>query len=287
MDFKDALPEKPKIATAPLSVVLVSCNAGNDLRDIVLAWSTLLDGLARDYEIIVVDEASTDGTGAAAELLRNDFPRLQVFRQVTRRGVGAALRIGITAARHPLLFYTTCNKQFQPPDLIKLLDAIDRADVVTGYRVGRPTPGWYAVLRGLNYIFARVVFGLELEVQDCWLGRQGWGRRMLAWWLLRLHTADSECMYRLCRRAIFERIPLQSEGIFSQIEILAKANFLGLYIAEVPVTYLPQRGWDDNLGVVNARQANRRDIWRVLNAADFGPAQPAQSAPPLEANPAG
>jgi glycosyltransferase involved in cell wall biosynthesis len=273
------LAERPKIADAPISVVLLSYNAGPDLRDVLLAWSEFLDTLARDHEIILVDDGSNDGTAAAAEALAASLPRLRVLRHEARRGLGAVLRTGIAAAHHPLLFYTTCNKHYQPTDLRKLLDSIDLADLVTGYRVWRPVPFWYAGLRGLGRIFARIVFGLPLEVRDCWLGREGLGRRLLAWWIFRVRVQDCECVYRLCRRSIFEHIPIQSDGVFSQIEILAKANFLSLYLAEAPVTFVPQRGCDESLGIPDAARRTRQDIWRVLHSADFGAAPETQPLP--------
>jgi hypothetical protein len=171
--------------------------------------------------------------------------------------------------------YTTCDRQYQPADLGRLLEAIDKVDLVTGYRAGR-VPGWYGVLRGLTYLFALVIFGLQLETADCWLGRRGLGRRLLSWWVLRVRVHDSECTFRLCRREIFEKIPIQSESDFAQIEILAKATFLGMYLHEVPVTFTPQPVADTD----KADAKGRSDIWGLLRSPEFGSATKTDACPP-------
>ena len=66
--------------------------------------------------------------------------------------------------------------------------------------------GLAAVLRG----FIRVLFGLSLPPRLCWLGVSGWGRRWLARWLFGVRVQDPECAFRLFRRSIFRRIPIQT-----------------------------------------------------------------------------
>src|SRR5438094_2136039 len=128
---------RPPIATEPLSVVLPAHNAAADVEEVVRSWVAVGDELKRSCEILIVDDGSTDDTVTRADNLALQFPELHVLRHATRRGLGAALRTGIAAAKHPLLFYTLGNKQYQPADLKRLLEHIDKADVVTGYRVGR------------------------------------------------------------------------------------------------------------------------------------------------------
>src|SRR5437660_12364639 len=105
---------RPPIATEPLSVVLPAHNAAADVEEVVRSWIALVDELKHASQILLVDDGSTDDTGARAEGLALQFPQLHVLRHATRRGLGAALRTGIAAAKHPLLFYTLCNKQYQP-----------------------------------------------------------------------------------------------------------------------------------------------------------------------------
>src|SRR5262249_30078436 len=140
------------------------------------------------------------------------------------------------------LFYTTCSKEYDPQDLRRLLEKIDQVDLVTGYRVGRPVPVWRRLLDFLWRGFVRVLFGMPLEREDCWPGTRGWRRRWLARWMFGVRVRDPECAFRLFRRSVFQRIPIQSSGSWAQVEIIAKANFLGCWMAEEPVTWVAAEG---------------------------------------------
>jgi glycosyltransferase involved in cell wall biosynthesis len=272
--------QRTPIANSPLSVVLTARDVGPGLEEAVLAWAGHLDGLQRPYEIILVNDGSADDTAARADALAQRLPSLRVLHPEAPRGVGAALRAGIAAARHPLLVSGTCDSQYRPEDLKRLLDAIDRVDLVTGCRSGRVAPWWWRALGALSRGFVRVLFGLSLAAPTCWPGWSGWGRRWLARWLFGVRVHDPECAFRLFRRSVSRRIPVQSEGEFAQVEILAKANFLGCLMDEVPVAHRPPgRPARQTAG---QRRQYWRDLRRVLAAPDFGPA----TLPPEEPLPA-
>jgi glycosyltransferase involved in cell wall biosynthesis len=262
--------QRTPIATAPLSAVLVARDAGPDLEEVVTAWASQFDALQRPYELILVNDSGAADLPARADALAGRLPALRAVHHDGPRGLGAALRTGVAAARHPLLFYTTCDRQYRPEDLTRLLDAIDRVDLVTGCRSSRPAPLWARWLGAAYRGCVRVLFGLSLPPPVCWLGRAGWGRRRLARWLFGVHVHDPECAFRLFRRSVFRRIPIQTDGDFAQIEILAKANFLGHLLDEVAVTHRPLAPG----APPPAGPAPRfwRDVRRLLTAADFGPA---------------
>src|SRR5262245_48909112 len=124
----------PPIATAPLSIVLPSRNEEAHLEGTISSWTRYMDTLQRDYEILLVDDGSTDQTASLAESLAARFPRLRLLRHATPCGFGAALRTGLAAAQYPLFFYSACSNQYEPADLKALLDVIDQVDLVSGYR---------------------------------------------------------------------------------------------------------------------------------------------------------
>jgi hypothetical protein len=160
-----------------------------------------------------------------------------------------------------------------------LLDAIDRVDLVTGCRAGR-APWWWRGLAALLRGVIRVLFGLTLPPRLCWLGASGWGRRWLARWVFGVRVQDPECAFRLFRRSVFRRLPIQTDGDFAQVEILAKANFLGHLLDEVQVSHRPA-GAGDRLAA-GPPQHLWRDVRRLFTAADFGPV----TLPPEEVAPA-
>lgn len=265
------LPELPPIAKEPISVVLVAHNEEAHLEQVVAGWIKFLDGLERDYAVLLVDDGSTDRTAELAEGLAKQQPRLQVMRHEARRGFGASLRTGLAAAKHPLLFYTACHSRFQAEDLKRLLDEIDAVDLVSGCRQGSVAPGWVHVLGVLYRWLIWLLFGVYAEPLPVWPGWRGyWIHRLVRLFFgVRIVDVGSEC--KLFRRAIFTRIPLQSDGPFVHVEILAKANFLGRLMAEVPVTYQP-----DPAEATAAKPLIDRHVLaearRVFRDPDFGPA---------------
>src|SRR5690348_1370402 len=96
----------PPVATQPLSVVLLAYNDAAHLEKVVSDWLAYLDGLGRDYEVLLVDDGSTDNTGGRAADLAARRGRLHVVRHPSHQGEGAALRSGLAKARHPLVLYT-------------------------------------------------------------------------------------------------------------------------------------------------------------------------------------
>lgn len=252
------------IATAPLSVVLTAWNNAADLDDVLRGWRAALETLKRPFEIVLVDDGSTDATLAQASAIAQDHPWLRLVLSEAHSGVGVALRRGIEAATHPLVVTAPADKQFSPADLPRLLETIDQVDIVTGYRVWRPVPRWLRLSDGLKRFMCRLLLGSAPDPRDCWLGWSGWRRRFLARWIFGVRVQDPECPFRLYRREIFQRIPLQSRGSAVQLEILAKANHLERIMAEAPVSWLPPHGSADPV-----EQECAGDLGRLFAAPAF------------------
>jgi glycosyltransferase involved in cell wall biosynthesis len=223
--------------------VLVVHDNDADCECVVADWVQQLDNLSREYEILVVDDCGSDDPPPLAELLGKQHPHVSVLRHDTCRGIGAALRTGLAAARQPLICYTTCDREYDPSNLDHLLQWIDQTDLVGGYRVS--SSGRRAKTlreRALRWL-ARILFAVRLR--------------------------DPECFFLLARRSIFGRIPIQSDGPFALIEILAKANFLGCIMSEAPVTFRPRdRASSPTAGAFRQALA---EVCRVFFRPDFGP----------------
>ena len=232
-------------------------------------WVNAAKALQREYEIVVVDDGGSDETTARADALAHSHVDLRVIHHSQRRGLGAALRTGLAAARYPLVVTAPCDRQFDSGDLTKLLEKIDKVDLVTGIRIWRPVPAWLRALGVVYRLIARLVFGVPMERRSTWLGWAGYPRRWLARWIFGLRVQDVECLLRLYRRSILPRLVVQSDGPFAQVEVLAKANFLGCLMDEVPVTFHPRA--KGGIADPDQRPHTLAEAWRVFNAADFGP----------------
>jgi glycosyltransferase involved in cell wall biosynthesis len=229
--------ERPKIAHEPISVLLPAFNQAAGLEPIVNAWLRELDRLDRPYELIIINDASTDGSSAVLDRLSAAKSSVCVLQHEERRGFGAALRTGLAAARHPLLFYTSCDYPYPPADLKKLLGVIDSADIAAGVRTG-PVPAWMRHVGRVYRLLVRVVLGINREPLVGWRGWADWRRAVWLRLMFGLKLADVSSAFKLFRRSVFDRLPIQSDGQFVHAEIMAKATFLGCLIGEVPISRL-------------------------------------------------
>jgi glycosyltransferase involved in cell wall biosynthesis len=247
-----------------LSFVLPVCNQAAALQRALTAWTEALSKLKRPYEILIVDDGSTDQTTPyLAQLKGTDdppgpFAHLRIFRHESRRGYGACLRTAIAEATQPLLFYTGLDYPYAPADLPKLLERLEQVeppdplqdglrdpepppklDLVNGFRALTPVPRGVRVIGAIWRGFLRVLLGLPTAPLPGWLGcpAQRYRLKIRALFGVRLRDVDSK--FKLFRRKVFERFPIQSDGDFVHAEILAKANFLGCYMDEVPVAERP------------------------------------------------
>lgn len=270
------LTERSPIATAAISVVLPVPAAADQLAAGVARWDDALKGLKRDYEILLVDDGSADEVVRKLDELRQTNPAVRVLRHDTPRGPGPVLETAIHAAQHPLLCMSTCDGRYEPKELPRLLDRIDQVDLVCGVRTHQVPPHWYRVTSWFYRLFCAAVLGISMEPRKTWFGRTGFGRRWLARWVFGVRLEDVDCDFRLFRRDLFQRIPIQSRGSFAAIEVLAKANFVNGFMIEVPVSYRPAPQ------LPAPEKIRWRDVQRVMSNPDFGPVRPGEAPPPEE-----
>jgi glycosyltransferase involved in cell wall biosynthesis len=234
--------ERPPIATSPISVILPAFQAEKHLAAVLPALVQQLEDGKREYEVILINDGSTDGTRAIADEWAGKNASIKCLHHESPQGYGVALRAGLAAARHPLLFTMPADGAYRAQDLPRMLEVIDQVDVVCGCRQGRP---W-------------------LKTQwHGWLAFLGFG----------LWLKDVGCPVRLYRKSIFPRIPVQSKGRFADVEILAKANFLNCLLTEVEVGWQPAE-------TPLPRGAVLADALRVFTRPDFGPPQLPTTEPP-------
>jgi glycosyltransferase involved in cell wall biosynthesis len=262
-------PELPPIATEPLSLLLTAYNAEPHLDEVLTSWAAELARRERDYEILVIDDGSTDRTAALVEEIAGRLPQVRLLRHEKRSGTGATLRTGLAAARFPLLLTSTCDRQFPPEEAKKLLGDIDRVHLAAGYRVNRPVPLPLRVLGFFYRLFLRVGLAHPVEPLAGWLGWRAWAAHLRARLLFGLRVRDVYGPFRLYRRSVFDRLPIQSDGDFVQVEVLAKANFLGCVMTETPVRHQPPAG--PPADTPEARHQHRADFWRVFSHPEFAP----------------
>ncbi len=199
---------------AEISCVLPAFNEAGSLPTAVAGWSAALTSRTSDHEIIVVDDGSTDDTGAVLRDLAARFPRLRILTHPTNLGYGVAISNAFAQARFPLLFFTDADAQYEPDDVGRLLEHIATADLVVGYRFSRADPAIrLPVSRGYNFV-ARHLLGVSLR--------------------------DVNCAFKLMHRDAFRRLDVASTGFSFSADLAASARHAGMTIVEVPVRHLPR-----------------------------------------------
>lgn len=251
-----------------LTFILPVFDQEKTLGRAVAGWLPTLDALRRPYEFVIVDDGSLDATRAQADILASRNPRVRVLNHPERRGFGACLRTALAASNHPLVFYTSADHAWSPADLPRMLQSLNVTDefsgkhveVVNGHRRGTVWPAGRKWLNRLYRGFMRVVFGYWPEPPRGWLGAS----ESRFWWKCRvlfgLRLGDVNSKFKLFRRTVFDRIEVQSDGEFVHAELLAKANFLGCMMDEVPLAdkELPPPAPDVS-----------REMWKVFQDPRF------------------
>jgi glycosyltransferase involved in cell wall biosynthesis len=170
-----------------------------------------------DYEVLIVDDASTDATGKVAGELAATNPRIRVVHHAANRGLGGSVRTGLAEATTDLVLYTDADMPFDLADLgkaIRLMRVYD-ADIVSAYRFDRTGEG--ARRSAYSHLY-----------------------NVLVKTLLRLRMRDVNFAFKLIRREMLAHLQLESEGSFIDVELLAKAQRLGYYIIQFGVDYFPR-----------------------------------------------
>ncbi len=216
-------PQPPPAARAPqLSVVIPVYNEVATLEQILAE----VQRVAIDKEIVLVDDASTDGSRELlSELVaREGGRRLRAFFHEQNRGKTAALRTGIAAAAGEIIIVQDADLEYDPSDYPRLIEPIvdGRADVVYGSRfLGSPRRVlmfWHTVGNKLLTLLSNIFTNLNLT--------------------------DMETCYKAFRADVLKAIPIRSERFGFEPEITAKVARMRCRIYEVPISYSGRQYWE-------------------------------------------
>ncbi|HEX4086049.1 MAG TPA: glycosyltransferase family 2 protein [Chthoniobacteraceae bacterium] len=168
-------------------------------------------------ELIVVDDASADGTWEALQNLPPD-PRVKTFRHEVNRGKGAALRTGIAKCTADLVLIQDADMEYDPGEYPVLINPIllNRADVVFGSRFAGS--GAHRVLYYWHSLGNKFLTTLSNMFTN-------------------LNLSDMETCYKVFRREIIQKISIQEDRFGFEPEITAKLARAGVRIYEVPISY--------------------------------------------------
>lgn len=196
-------------------------------------------------DVLVVDDASPDGTGRVADAIASREPRVSVVHRKGKQGLGRAYLAGFRhglSRGYGILFEMDADFSHPPESLPKLIAALDDADVALGSRYvdGRVTvvnwPMSRLLISYFGSLYARVITGMP--VRDATGGFNGW------------------------RRHVLERVGLdrvRSNGYAFQIELKYRAWRAGFRLREVPILFTER----DTVESKMSKRILREAVWRV------------------------
>jgi glycosyltransferase involved in cell wall biosynthesis len=193
-----------------LSLVVPCHNEAGNLRRLLAEIERAMAPITRDYEVVITDDASTDGSWDVLRELAAREPRLRIQRFARNCGESAASWAGMRAARGRVIVTLDADLQNDPADVPRFLAALEHADCVCGTRVEvrRTSDGWIRVASS----------------------------RIANWVRIRLTgdtLSDAGCTYRAFRRECLENIRFFN-GIHRFLPTLMKME--GFRVAEIPVS---------------------------------------------------
>ncbi len=197
-----------------ISVFLPCHNEEGNIERVITALNAELCKLAERFEIIVVDDGSTDRTGQIADAIAAADPNVRVVHHVKNRGYGAAVTSGIGACTQPWIVLCDGDGQFEASDIGKLTVKTAGYDVLIGHRARRA-----------DSFFRR-------------LNGKAW--TLLIRLLFRVPVRDIDCGLKLINRSLVEGLKLQATGAMISTELMAQLVRRCAKICEVEVSHLPR-----------------------------------------------
>jgi glycosyltransferase involved in cell wall biosynthesis len=209
--------------------------AAKEECELMLARGTILD-----YELLIVDDASTDATPQIADRLADDDPHVRVVHHPVNRKLGGSIKTGFASATGDVILYSDADLPFDMAEAaraLRLMRYYD-ADIVSAYRHDRTGEGSSRAVYTFFYnLLIRALFGV-------------WMR-------------DINFAFKVCRAEVFEHVRLESEGSFIDAELIIRSRKLGFQIIQFGVDYFPRTRGTSTLASVGVIRTILREMFAL------------------------
>lgn len=206
-----------------LSIFFPFWNEERNIEAVVTKAIPVAEQIAKKWEILMIDDGSSDKTLEVAKRLESENKNLSIVSLHPNRGYGAALRAGFEHAKYKYIVFTDGDLQFDFEEVVRFVEKIDEADIVIGFRQHRQDN------------MMRHLLMLLLKIWD--------------FLFFRFYYRDIDCGFKMFQKEAIEQIlPLRSEGAMITTEILAKAKAKNLRVLQVGVTHYSRKYGDQSGG---------------------------------------
>jgi glycosyltransferase involved in cell wall biosynthesis len=233
-------------------------NDEKTIAPLVVEAEAQLKCLTDDYEIIVVNDGSRDGSAAVLAKLADTVPHLKVVTHEVNRGYGGALRTGFATASKDLVFYTDGDGQYDVKELpIMLAVLADDTDFANGMKMTRNDPAYRIFVGNFHKFLTRWAFWLPVD--------------------------DVDCDYRLIRRSVIAKIDLRSDSGSICVELVKRAQRAGARFRQVSVHHYSRQFGSSQFfrpGRILQTYADLAWMWFLLMVLDRVGASPSDRIRP-------
>ena len=228
-----------------LSVFFPAYNEEKNIKNTVLNAKKILEEIAEKWEILIINDGSTDKTGEISNELSLQDRRIRLITHVPNKGYGASLKSGFYNSKYNWIAFTDADGQFDFSEIVNFVQKQHEtdADLVVGYYLDRKV----AFYRKFNtFVWELIIFSL-----------------------FGLKVKDIDCGFKLISKKVIDSIPkLESErGAFISSEFLIKANKKNFRIVQLSVHHYPRikgKGTGANLDVIIKSFIDLLRLWKKL-----------------------
>jgi glycosyltransferase involved in cell wall biosynthesis len=223
-----------------ISAVLPAHNEAENIRTTVENCVTYLENNVSDYEVVVVNDGSSDDTQYIVEGLASTNSKVVLVNHPVNTGYGSALRSGFEKASCEYIFFMDSDGQFDINDLDRLIPLLSAKDVVIGYREDRAD----SLVRSLNAwlygLYIYLTFGLKVR--------------------------DMDCAFKVFPTKAYQDIrPIISGGALFSAEFLIKLKRNGFTLREIPVRHFPRRFGTQSGASIKVILRMFKESWKLKN----------------------
>lgn len=228
-----------------ISVFFPAYNEEGNIKDTVLKASDILKKRFKNWEILVINDGSSDDTKKVVSDLSKKESRIKLINHEVNKGYGASLQSGLYNSKYDWVVFTDSDGQFDFSEIDRFVvkQKETSADLVIGYYKKRQVSKLKIITSKMWELSVMLLFGLKVH--------------------------DIDCGFKLISKKVIEKIPkLESErGAFISSEFLIKSKKAGFKIVEIPVTHYPRtqgKGTGRNIRVIIKSFVDLFRLWRKL-----------------------
>lgn len=234
--------DKPKLSS--LSIFMPAFNEAKNIKTVVNDAVTYAARVTNDYEVIVINDGSSDNTKDVVSKLSKIDNRIKLVNHTRNRGYGAAVKTGLKSCTKEWIFFTDSDGQFKFNELIKFAMNKDKADLIIGYRKKRMDPFHRIfIAQVLLKLWNRIFFGLKVR--------------------------DVDCAYKLFKKSVSDSIILKTDSAITVTEFLVRARLKGYTFYQIPVTHYPRKHGIQTGGHVSVIRKAIKDSFNLLTELRF------------------